>query len=318
MVAARVCTASPSPLPPSPLEALDPLRKEILTLQPALFRPDRFQAHSWIGKCCKPKGVSQDHAEAFKWFRLAAERGFAMAQNNLGGMYYNGQGLPQDYAEAVRWYRLAAEQGAAAAQNNLGMIYGNGQGVPRDLVVSYFWTSMAVSQMAAAARAKEITAGRMTTEQIAQAEGLVQDWPASKASYKPDLDAKARDGTTALVHAVAQGDATVATYLLSEGADPNIADNAGWTALLHGGDKGQTAVVATLLAHGADPNHRDIYGGTALLFASANGHVEIVETLLAKGADPTLKADSGATALTLAQRQGHSAIVELLQAVVPP
>ena len=47
----RVCTASPSPLPPSPLEALDPLRKEILTLQPALFRPDRFQAHSWIGKC---------------------------------------------------------------------------------------------------------------------------------------------------------------------------------------------------------------------------------------------------------------------------
>ena len=51
VVAARVCTASPSPLPPSPLEALDPLRKEILTLQPALFRPDRFQAHSWIGKC---------------------------------------------------------------------------------------------------------------------------------------------------------------------------------------------------------------------------------------------------------------------------
>ena len=38
-------------MPPSPLEALDPLRKEILTLQPALFRPDRFQAHPWIGKC---------------------------------------------------------------------------------------------------------------------------------------------------------------------------------------------------------------------------------------------------------------------------
>ena len=50
-----MCTASPSPLPPSPLEALDPLRKEILTLQPALFRPDRFQAHSWIGKCSQAK-----------------------------------------------------------------------------------------------------------------------------------------------------------------------------------------------------------------------------------------------------------------------
>ena len=54
-----MCTASPSPLPPSPLEALDPLRKEILTLQPALFRPDRFQAHSWIGKCCYYKRYSE-------------------------------------------------------------------------------------------------------------------------------------------------------------------------------------------------------------------------------------------------------------------
>ena len=52
VVAARVCTAAPSPLPPSPLEALDPLRKEILTLQPALFRLGPFQAHPWIGKCC--------------------------------------------------------------------------------------------------------------------------------------------------------------------------------------------------------------------------------------------------------------------------
>ena len=61
-----MCTASPSPLPPSPLEALDPLRKEILTLQPALFRPDRFQAHSWIGKCWpgedRPLGLGIDRS----------------------------------------------------------------------------------------------------------------------------------------------------------------------------------------------------------------------------------------------------------------
>ena len=52
---ARGPFSNTSPLPPSPLEALDPLRKEILTLQPALFRPDRFQAHSWIGKCSRRK-----------------------------------------------------------------------------------------------------------------------------------------------------------------------------------------------------------------------------------------------------------------------
>jgi TPR repeat protein len=35
-------------------------------------------------------------------------------------MYDNGQGVPQDYATAVRWYRKAAEQGYAKAQFNLG------------------------------------------------------------------------------------------------------------------------------------------------------------------------------------------------------
>ena len=51
VVAATAYSASPSPLPPSPLEHFDPLRKEILALQTTLFHPDRFQAHSWIGKC---------------------------------------------------------------------------------------------------------------------------------------------------------------------------------------------------------------------------------------------------------------------------
>ena len=36
-------------------------------------------------------------------------------------------------AEAVRWYRLAADQGYAAAQGNLGLMYGNGTGVPQGL-----------------------------------------------------------------------------------------------------------------------------------------------------------------------------------------
>ncbi len=39
-----------------PLDRLDALRTEILTPQPALFRPDRVQAHSWIGKCSRSGG----------------------------------------------------------------------------------------------------------------------------------------------------------------------------------------------------------------------------------------------------------------------
>ncbi|WP_146113983.1 tetratricopeptide repeat protein, partial [Haemophilus influenzae] len=54
-------------------------------------------------------GVKQDDFEAVKWYRKAAEQGYADAQFNLGNMYYNGHGVKQDDFEAVKWYRKAAE-----------------------------------------------------------------------------------------------------------------------------------------------------------------------------------------------------------------
>ena len=53
------------------------------------------------------------------------------ARNNLGLMYGNGKGVPQDHKEAVKWYRKAADQGNAYGQNNLGTMFQNGQGVYR-------------------------------------------------------------------------------------------------------------------------------------------------------------------------------------------
>ena len=78
------------------------------------------------------QGVPQDYAEAIKWFVLAAERGDANAQYNLGLYYANGRGVPQDDAEAVKWFRKAAEQGDASAQYNLGLFYASGRGVAQD------------------------------------------------------------------------------------------------------------------------------------------------------------------------------------------
>ncbi len=46
----------------------------------------------------KGLGVTQDYAQAAKWYRKAAEQGHAYAQFNLGYMYRFGQGVPQDYA----------------------------------------------------------------------------------------------------------------------------------------------------------------------------------------------------------------------------
>ena len=45
-----------------------------------------------------------------------------MAQYNLGVCYYNGDGVAQSYAEAVKWFRKAAEQGYAEAIEALRLL----------------------------------------------------------------------------------------------------------------------------------------------------------------------------------------------------
>jgi len=59
--------------------------------------------------------VRQGHAEAVRWYRKAAEQGFAGGQGNLGVLYDHGQGVKQGHAEAVHWYRKATEQGLVNA-----------------------------------------------------------------------------------------------------------------------------------------------------------------------------------------------------------
>ena len=51
--------------------------------------------------------------------RVAAERGNAHAQVELGLMYAEGRGVAQDDAEAVRWYRSVADQGLGEARARL-------------------------------------------------------------------------------------------------------------------------------------------------------------------------------------------------------
>ncbi len=78
------------------------------------------------------QGVQQDHTEAVRWYRKAAEHGNSKAESALGSSYYYGQGVPRDYAEAVRWYRRAAELGNSNAEYSLAYTYSHGIGVPQD------------------------------------------------------------------------------------------------------------------------------------------------------------------------------------------
>ena len=125
--------------------------------------------------------VPQDAAEAMRWYRLAAEQGDAEAQFHLGFGYADGTGVPQDDAEAVRRYRLAADQGFADAQFNLGLAYVGGCGVTADSVQAHMWLNLAASRQTGEDRESAVTArnqlaGRMTPDQLAEAQRLAREW----------------------------------------------------------------------------------------------------------------------------------------------
>ncbi|NQU61472.1 MAG: trypsin-like peptidase domain-containing protein [Rhodospirillales bacterium] len=56
-----------------------------------------------------------DFTAAYLEWEPLASAGDAVAQFNIGALYENGRGVPKDYAQAYRWYRQAAEQDYAFA-----------------------------------------------------------------------------------------------------------------------------------------------------------------------------------------------------------
>lgn len=62
-----------------------------------------------------------NYQAAFQIFMTLAEAGKVKAQISIACMYESGEGVQKDLAKAVKWYRLAAEQGHPVAQNNLAV-----------------------------------------------------------------------------------------------------------------------------------------------------------------------------------------------------
>ena len=54
-----------------------------------------------------------------KWYTLAAEKGNAWAQDNLGSFYEYGKGVEKDMEVALSWYKKAAERGNKHAKTRL-------------------------------------------------------------------------------------------------------------------------------------------------------------------------------------------------------
>ena len=129
-------------------------------------------------------GVTQDYAEAVKWYELAALQGNEFARYNLGFMYRHGTGVEHDDAKAVNWYLLVADQGNAFAQFNLGFMFASGLGIPRNDVAALKWIDLAVSRLPAdekelrgnAFGLRFLITARLTPTQLEEAERLASEW----------------------------------------------------------------------------------------------------------------------------------------------
>jgi hypothetical protein len=74
----------------------------------------------------------------------AGQLGSVNAQRELGAMYATGDWSgPKDLAEAARWYRLAAEKGHANSQYDLGYMLLLGEGGPKNTEEGVMWVERA-------------------------------------------------------------------------------------------------------------------------------------------------------------------------------
>lgn len=89
--------------------------------------------------------IPEDHAEAARWLKKAADQGHPFAQAALAPIYERGDGVPKDTAAAVKLYRLNAEQGFQFAQVKLCRLYEEGKLLPKDDAQSLNWLRKAAT-----------------------------------------------------------------------------------------------------------------------------------------------------------------------------
>jgi TPR repeat protein len=87
-------------------------------------------------------GVKLDKKKAERLFRMAADRGDAHAQCNLGTVLYS----EEKFEETVRYFVLAANQGLTDAEYNLGCCYMRGAGTEVDLGLARYWFERAAAK----------------------------------------------------------------------------------------------------------------------------------------------------------------------------
>ena len=134
------------------------------------------------------------------------------------------------------------------------------------------------------------------------------------------INAKDVHGDTALIVAVGRRDDVWTGFLLSNGADPNLANRNGDTPLITAARLGYRQGVEWLLGRQARIDDANKMGETALIVAVQARQADLVKMLLARGANPD-KPDNAAgySARDYAKRDNRNpAILRAIEAARKP
>ncbi len=122
-------------------------------------------------------GVEKDLEEARLWYQRAAEAGNRMAMHNLAALYAGGQLGDQQFELAAEWFEQAAGFGMTDSQFNLGMLYARGLGVEQNFENSYKWFSLAArSGDKDAAQARDDIAKSLSAEAVSRLNNALAGW----------------------------------------------------------------------------------------------------------------------------------------------
>ena len=130
-----------------------------------------------------------------------------------------------------------------------------------------------------------------------------------------DVNGTNNKNVTALMLACKEGKKDAIDVLLSDGADPNIADADGATCLHYAArNYRSTDVLPVIISLGLDVNGTNNKNVTALMLACKEGKKDAIDVLLSDGADPNIADADGATCLHYAARNYRS--TDVLQVII--
>ena len=90
--------------------------------------------------------LNKDYTKCFEGHLPLAEKGYPLAECQIGYFYFGGLGVEKNAEKAFYWTKRSAEHGDRDGQFNLGCFYEDGVGTERNLSLAQEWYLKAAKQ----------------------------------------------------------------------------------------------------------------------------------------------------------------------------